>query len=72
MPNSGKKWTVMVYLAGDNNLDENGVDDLKEMKKVGTTPDINVIAQFDRVGAWLQTTRYCLMKATQKGSHLGI
>jgi len=64
MPNSGKKWTVMVYLAGDNNLDENGVDDLKEMKKVGTTPDINVIAQFDRAGAGLQTTRYCLMKGT--------
>ncbi|MFO0699259.1 MAG: clostripain-related cysteine peptidase [Nitrospira sp.] len=64
MPNTRKKWTIMVYLAGDNNLDVNGVQDLKEMKKVGTTADINVIAQFDRAGAGLQTTRYCLRKGT--------
>jgi hypothetical protein len=38
----------MVYMAGDNNLDPNGVQDLKEMKKVGSTKDINIIAQFDR------------------------
>ncbi len=64
MANSSKKWTVMVYLAGDNNLDHNGVVDLKEMKKVGTTPDINVVAQFDRAGAGVQTARYCLQKGT--------
>jgi hypothetical protein len=33
-----KRWTVMVYLAGDNNLDSAGVGDLKEMKKVGQPP----------------------------------
>ena len=27
-----KSWTVMVYLAGDNNLDGAGVVDLNEMK----------------------------------------
>jgi hypothetical protein len=59
-----KKWTVMVYLAGDNNLDHNGVVDLKEMKKTGSTPDINVLAQFDRAGAGMQTKRYCLQKGT--------
>ena len=64
MPNSQKKWTVMVYLAGDNNLDANGIDDLKEMKTVGTTANVNVIAQFDRAGAGVQTTRYCLQKGT--------
>ena len=31
------KWTVMVYLAGDNDLDGAGVGDLKEMKKVGSS-----------------------------------
>jgi len=61
-----KKWTIMVYLAGDNNLDANGVIDLKEMKKVGSTSDMNVIAQFDRAGAGLPTNRYFL----QKGSSL--
>jgi hypothetical protein len=54
----------MVYLAGDNNLDANGVDDLREMKKIGTSPAVNVIAQFDRAGAGLQTTRYCLQEGT--------
>ena len=43
-----KAWTFMVYMAGDNNLDPDGVRDLKEMKKVGSTPDVNVVAQFDR------------------------
>lgn len=43
-----KKWTVMVYMAGDNDLEPDGVKDLKEMKKVGSTGQVNVIAQFDR------------------------
>jgi hypothetical protein len=43
-----KTWTFMVYMAGDNNLDPDGVQDLNEMKKVGSTKDVNVIAQFDR------------------------
>jgi hypothetical protein len=43
-----KKWTVMVYMAGDNSLDPEGVKDLREMKTTGSTDNINVIAQFDR------------------------
>lgn len=31
---TGKKWTFMVYMAGDNNLDGNGVTGLGEMKAV--------------------------------------
>jgi len=57
-----KEWTVMVYLAGDNNLDSAGVIDLKEMKKVGSTEQINVIAQFDREGKAIATNRYYLRK----------
>ena len=57
-----KQWTVMVYLAGDNNLDSAGVVDLKEMKKVGSTDQINVIAQFDRQGKQIATKRYYLQK----------
>jgi hypothetical protein len=57
-----KQWTVMVYLAGDNNLDSAGVSDLKEMKKVGSTDQINVIAQFDREGKDLSTNRYYIRK----------
>jgi len=57
-----KQWTVMVYLAGDNNLDSAGVVDLKEMKKVGSTKEINVIVQFDREGKDMATNRYYIQK----------
>ena len=57
-----KSWTVMVYMAGDNNLDSAGVADLAEMKKVGSTGDINVVAQFDRRRTGIGTARYFLRK----------
>ena len=40
-------WTWMVYLAGDNNLEGAGNDDLKEMQQVGSSERVNVIVQFD-------------------------
>jgi hypothetical protein len=62
--NSTRNWTIMVYLAGDNNLDGAGVVDLNEMKTVGTTGQVAVLAQFDRAGANVATVRYCLQKGT--------
>lgn len=61
---SRKQWTFMVYLAGDNNLDGNGLMDLAEMKQVGSTDDLNLIAQFDRAGLQRQTKRFYLRKGT--------
>jgi len=61
---TARNWTIMVYLAGDNNLDSAGVVDLKEMKAVGTSDKIAVLAQFDRAGNKGATTRYCLRKGT--------
>jgi hypothetical protein len=60
-----RKWTVLVYLAGDNNLDSAGLADLAEMKKVGSSDDLAVVAQFDRVGGRGQTRRYLLRKGTK-------
>ncbi len=57
-----KHWTVMVYMAGDNSLDSAGVADLTEMKKVGSTDSVNVIAQFDRQGKDVATNRYYVRK----------
>jgi Clostripain family len=54
----------MVYLAGDNNLDSAGAADLAEMKQVGSTRDISVVAQFDRSGEKRVTNRYFLQKGT--------
>jgi hypothetical protein len=42
--NTKHSLTIMVYLAGDNNLDAAGVDDLLEMKAVGSTADVNIVA----------------------------
>jgi len=52
------KWTFMVYLAGDNNLSGAGEKDLSEMSAVGSTSDVNIIAEFDRIGDGHRTKRY--------------
>jgi len=43
------QWTFIVFLNGDNNLDPFGEKDIVEMKKVGSTADVNVIVLQDRV-----------------------
>jgi len=57
-------WTVMVYIAGDNNLEGAGVDDVNEMEVVGSTAEVNIAVQFDRTswyddsnGDWEDTRR---------------
>ena len=57
---NGRKWTVMVYMAGDNNLDAEGKPDLYEMKRVGSTDEVAILAQFDRAGTGNPTHRYFL------------
>ena len=47
--NSKTKWTVMVYMAGDNNLDGAALRDIEEMARVGSTKDVNVLVQLDRL-----------------------
>ena len=41
------KWTLMVFLAGDNNLSEECIYALNEMKKVGSTAQVAVIVELD-------------------------
>jgi hypothetical protein len=42
-----KEWTVMVYLAGDNNLSDECLWAIKEMKRVNVGADVAVTALFD-------------------------
>jgi hypothetical protein len=53
-------WTMLVYMAGDNNLESAGVSDLEEMQKVGSNDNVNVIVQFDTEEN--KTTRYRVEK----------
>lgn len=43
-----KRWTLLVYIAGDNDLDAEAVADVKEMLKAGTGPEVSVVVQIDR------------------------
>ena len=54
---TGSLWTFMVYLAGDNNLSAAGEVDLAEMRTIGSSTEVNVVAQFDNAGQ-AGTTRY--------------
>jgi len=69
-----KKWTIMIWMAGDNNLQSSGEQDLREMKKIGSTDHFDVVVQFDRMNDQ-NTRRYHIHKDTplQKDEvqHLG-
>lgn len=43
------KWTFMVYMAGDNNLDGAALRDIAEMAKAGSTRDVHILVQLDRL-----------------------
>jgi Clostripain family len=44
------KWTLMVYMAGFNNLSEFATKDLAEMRRIGSTDDVKVVVFIKRLG----------------------
>ena len=46
---SQAKWTFLVYMAGDNNLDGAALRDIAEMARAGSTKDVNILVQLDRI-----------------------
>jgi predicted secreted protein len=73
------QWTFMVYLDGDNNLEGDGIDDFLEMSSVGSTADVNVVMQFDRVpgyesryGDWTDTRRFFVAPGTEPWHYNGV
>jgi hypothetical protein len=65
-------WTVLAYLAGDNDLEGALLDDLREMERVGSRPgSVEIVAQVDRArgqdasyGNWTGTRRYYVTRST--------
>jgi hypothetical protein len=51
------EWTIMVYMAGDNNLAQDCVNALLAMKRVSTGDRINVVSQFDPSDPRVKTRR---------------
>ena len=69
------RWTVLVYIAADNNLEPNSVINLLEMAAIGSTPDVNIVAQITRspeyagfYGEWGGTRRFLVTKGTSRAS----
>jgi hypothetical protein len=48
-PSEEAKWTVMVYLAAGNDLETVGIQDINEMELVGSTEEVNIVVQIDRI-----------------------
>ena len=61
-------WTVMVYLAGDNNLSTECMFALTEMKRATFGKHLNVIAQFDPSDPHLPTHRYHISRRGKRKS----
>src|SRR5262245_13200760 len=47
MANYDKKWLVMIYLSGDNDLSEECVWSLTEIFRAGKSDDVAVVVQID-------------------------
>jgi hypothetical protein len=62
------KWTIMVFMNGDNNLDAYALADFAEIAEVTLNPLVNVVIQLDRIGgndtneSWGETRRFVMRK----------
>lgn len=45
LPLKEKKWTIMVFMNGKNDLSEDGYDDLQEMGSIGSSEQVNVVVE---------------------------
>jgi hypothetical protein len=43
-----RKWTILAYISGDNNLEAPMVNSLLQMERVGTSDSVSLLAQLDR------------------------
>ena len=62
-------WTVLVYIDGDNNLEPYALNDYREMARIGSSADLNIVVQMDRVGGhssedgdWTDTRRFLVTR----------
>lgn len=68
------KWTFIVYIDGDNDLEPDAIRDLNEMEMVGSTASVNIVVQIDRIpgydtsnGDWTGARRYYVTKDYDPG-----
>ncbi len=63
------EWTVLVFVAADNNIEMAALLDLNEMEVIGSTADVNIVVQVDRAeyyanadGDWTEARRYYIQQ----------
>jgi hypothetical protein len=66
---SSSNWTIMAYIDGDNNLEDLMIDILNQFEETGSTDNVNIVAQIDRIpgfdtsdGDWKSMRRYYITK----------
>jgi len=64
-----KDWTFLVFIDGDNNLEDAAIDDLNEMEMAGSSDQVNIVVQLDRIpgydssnGNWTTCKRFYVTK----------
>lgn len=60
------RWTVMVYLGGDNNLTPNCITVLQQLEAVDYKDDVCVLACFDSNTPWPKGSRYLAINGKRK------
>ena len=53
-----KPWSLLVYIAGDNNLSDYGLEDIQEMCEVGASSRSHVAVEIDTEGDFTGSIRY--------------
>jgi hypothetical protein len=67
------EWTVLVFMNGDNNLEKDALVNFEQMARIGSTNQVNIVVQFDRIKKyahtspvdWSQTLRFKINRGTQ-------
>lgn len=59
----GASWTVMIYMAADNDLEPYAISDFLELSSVGSSQNVSIVVQLDRGG---YDTRYGGWKGTNR------
>ncbi len=76
---AARAWTIMVYMAADNDLDAAAVVNMNQMECVGSSNDVAIVAQIDRGratakakydGGWTGARRY-LVTRDNNGTVIG-
>lgn len=63
-----KKWALLAYIAGDNNLSDAGLQDISEMCDVGASTKVHAAVQIDTFGPHDGSIRYEISEPDETGA----